>query len=92
MSKSVPPSAAADGLAGIVVHALPAERYRAALSRCAAARGLWRGISPLARNEWICWVTSARQDATRRRRIDVGIDKMRRGMRRPCCWPGCPHR
>jgi hypothetical protein len=45
-----------------------------------------------ARNEWICWVTSAKQEATRERRIEVGIDKMRGGMRRPCCWPGCPHR
>ncbi|MBI3297009.1 MAG: YdeI/OmpD-associated family protein [Elusimicrobia bacterium] len=43
-------------------------------------------------NEWICWGTSAKKDETRKRRIAVGLDKMRKGMRRPCCWPGCPHR
>ena len=58
----------------------------------AAVRSLWADITPLARNEWICWVTSAKQEATGRRRIEVGLDKMRGGMRRPCCWPGCPHR
>lgn len=53
---------------------------------------LWTGITPLARNEWICWVTLAKKEDTRKRRIEVGIDKLRGGMRRPCCWPGCPHR
>jgi uncharacterized protein YdeI (YjbR/CyaY-like superfamily) len=52
----------------------------------------WAGITPLARNEWICWVTSAKKDETRRRRIAAGLDKMLHGMRRPCCWGGCPHR
>jgi hypothetical protein len=37
-------------------------------------------------------VTSAKKEDTRKRRIEVGIDKMCGGMRRPCCWPGCPHR
>ena len=73
------------------VHKLPAD-FRNAIVSDLAARGLWDDITPLARNEWICWVTSARQDATWKRRIEVGIDKMRGGMRRPCCWPGCPHR
>jgi len=57
-----------------------------------AAKKLWVDITPLARNEWICWVTSAKKEETRKRRITVGIDKMRKGMRRPCCWAGCPHR
>ena len=78
-------------LAGGTVHALP-EDFREAIAADPTARSLWGEITPLARNEWICWVTSAKQDATRQRRIDVGIDKMRKGMRRPCCWPGCPHR
>ncbi len=78
-------------LQGGTVHALPAD-FREAIGRDAAASSLWMDITPLARNEWICWVTSPKQDATRQRRIAVGIDKMRTGMRRPCCWPGCPHR
>lgn len=73
------------------VHTLPAD-LRKAVEADAVARALWADITPLARNEWICWVTSAKKDETRKRRIDVGLDKMRKGMRRPCCWPGCPHR
>jgi uncharacterized protein YdeI (YjbR/CyaY-like superfamily) len=73
------------------VHKLPAD-FRAAIASDPVASGVWADITPLARNEWICWVTSAKLDETRRRRITIGLDKMRKGMRRPCCWPGCPHR
>ena len=78
-------------IAGGTVHELPADLRRAIQSN-AAAKSLWVDITPLARNEWICWVTSAKKEETRRRRIEVGIDKLREGMRRPCCWPECPHR
>ncbi len=71
-------------------HQLPAD-FGAAIASD-AARGVWADITPLARNEWICWVTSAKKEETRKRRIVVGLDKMSKGMRRPCCWPGCPHR
>lgn len=53
---------------------------------------IWEDITPLARNEWICWVTSAKKSETRSHRIEVGISKLKSGMRRPCCWVGCPHR
>jgi uncharacterized protein YdeI (YjbR/CyaY-like superfamily) len=72
-------------------HRLPAD-LKEAVASDAVARGVWADISPLARNEWICWVTSAKKKETRKKRIAVGLDKMRKGMRRPCCWPGCPHR
>jgi uncharacterized protein YdeI (YjbR/CyaY-like superfamily) len=78
-------------LAGGTVHQLPAD-FRKAIASNATVKSLWSGLTPLARNEWICWVTSPKLEATRKRRIEVGIDKMRGGMRRPCCWPGCPHR
>jgi uncharacterized protein YdeI (YjbR/CyaY-like superfamily) len=78
-------------IAGGTVHSLPAD-FRTAITSNAAVRKLWAEITPLARNEWICWVTSAKKEETRERRIHVGIDKLRGGMRRPCCWPGCPHR
>lgn len=78
-------------LPGGVVHELPND-FHGAIEADATARSLWLDITPLARNEWICWVTSPKQESTRQRRILVGIDKMRGGMRRPCCWPGCPHR
>ena len=78
-------------LADGTIHKLPAD-FRKAIEFDATAKSLWADITPLARNEWICWVTSAKQEATRKRRIEVGIDKMQGGMRRPCCWPGWAHR
>ena len=63
-----------------------------ALNSAPKALILWKDITPLARNEWICWITSAKKLDTRAHRIQVGIDKLSSGMRRPCCWAGCPHR
>jgi Bacteriocin-protection, YdeI or OmpD-Associated len=77
--------------AATAVHRLPAD-FRKAIESDPIVKDVWADITPLARNEWICWVTSAAKDETRSRRITVGLDKMRKGMRRPCCWPGCPHR
>lgn len=76
---------------GGVVHELPGD-LRRALGSSAAARATWQDITPLARNEFICWIESAKAQATRERRIAVALDKLASGQRRPCCWPGCPHR
>jgi uncharacterized protein YdeI (YjbR/CyaY-like superfamily) len=73
------------------VHKLPAD-FREAIASDPKARALWDDITPLARNEWICWVTDGKLAATRGIRIGKALSKMRGGMRRPCCWPGCPHR
>ena len=73
------------------VHKIPAD-FRKAIGSDPRVKDVWADITPLARNEWLCWVTSAKKDETRDRRITVGLDKMRKGMRRPCCWGGCPHR
>lgn len=56
------------------------------------AQTVWEDITPLARNEWICWVTSGKKEETRDIRIGKALSKLRGGMRRPCCWAGCPHR
>ena len=80
-----------NGIAQGVVHTVPEDLKKGILTVPRVAE-LWEDITPLARNEWICWVTSAKQEETRARRIKVGIDKMKKGMRRPCCWAGCPHR
>lgn len=74
-----------------VVHKVPAD-FKAVIATDSKVAALWEDITPLARNEWICWVTSAKQDETRARRIEVGLSKMRSGVRRPCCWAGCTHR
>jgi len=71
------------------LHKAPAD-LRKALS--SAAQATWRDLTPLARNEWICWVISAKQSITRRRRIRRAVEELAEGKRRPCCWPGCPHR
>ena len=78
-------------IAGGVVHKMPAD-FRKAIASDFVVKDVWADITPLARNEWICWVISAKKDETRSRRIAVGLDKMRKGMRRPCCWVGCSHR
>ena len=74
-----------------VVHEIPADLKRALFAE-PKALAIWEDITPLARNEWICWVISAKQSETRIRRIKVGLSKLKSGTRRPCCWAGCPHR
>lgn len=73
------------------LHKMPTD-FNQAIQSDEKVKILWKNITPLARNEWICWVISAKKDETRNRRIIVGLDKMRKGMRRPCCWAGCEHR
>ena len=76
---------------GGVVHELP-DDFRDALNQDPEALVTWKDITPLARNEWICWIQSAKKAETRRKRISWGNSNLRDGKRRPCCWPGCPHR
>ena len=78
-------------VSGGVVHRLPAD-LRGALIANAAALSAWEDITPLARNEFICWVEDAKQEKTRRRRIRRTREELEEGRRRPCCWPGCSHR
>jgi uncharacterized protein YdeI (YjbR/CyaY-like superfamily) len=52
----------------------------------------WNSLTPLQRNEWICWVTSVKMLETRNNHIKRLSDEILDGKRRPCCWPGCPHR
>jgi hypothetical protein len=78
-------------ISGGVVHDLP-EDLKLALTSNAKALETWEDITPLARNEWICWIESAKKAETRTRRIEWGCSSLKEGKRRPCCWPGCPHR
>lgn len=73
------------------VHQLPKD-FKDAIINSPQVYKLWEDITPLARNEWICWVEEAKKEETRKRRILVGLSKLSSGMRRPCCWAGCPHR
>jgi len=76
---------------GGVVHELPAD-LKKALATDPKALNTWEDITPLARNEWICWIESAKKAETRSHRIEWGCSNLRDGKRRPCCWPGCKHR
>jgi uncharacterized protein YdeI (YjbR/CyaY-like superfamily) len=78
-------------LPGGAVHRLPSD-LRAALIASATALDAWQDITPLARNEFICWVDDAKQPKTRERRIRRTVEELEEGQRRPCCWPGCKHR
>ncbi len=79
------------GIASGTIHTLP-EDFRKALAASPKALAVWEDVTPLARNEWICWVTSGKKAETRSIRIEKGISKLTGGMRRPCCWEGCSHR
>src|SRR5438045_8029455 len=59
-----------------------------ALATAPRAQALWADISPLARRDWILWISSARQPETRRRRIDKASSMLASGKRRVCCFCG----
>jgi hypothetical protein len=74
-----------------VVHRIPTD-LRKALASDPQALAQWNDLTPLARNEWICWVTIVKKSETRKEHIERAIAQLIEGARRPCCWPGCPHR
>lgn len=78
-------------LSGGVVHTVPAD-LMVALIADSKARVLWEGLTPLARNEWICWVTFVKKEETRNEHIVRVVEELKEGKRRPCCWIGCIHR
>ena len=69
-----------------------ADDLRAALRSNPEILALWERLTPLGRNEFICWVDDAKQPATRRRRIERTCEELLEGKKRPCCWAGCVHR
>ncbi|MCC7436730.1 YdeI/OmpD-associated family protein [Candidatus Nomurabacteria bacterium] len=73
------------------VHKAPKDLQKIVMSSSGIQK-IWEDITPLARNEWICWITSAKKQETRERRINIMQDKFKKGQRRSCCWAGCPHR
>lgn len=73
------------------VHMVPSD-LRQALASDRAALAIWEDLTPLARNEWICWVTFVKKDETRNEHVTRAIRELKEGMRRPCCWLGCMHR
>jgi len=70
-------------VAGGVVHRMPAD-LRKTLTSAGAARAAWEDITPLARNEWICWIESAKKPETRSHRIERTRMELIGGKRRQC--------
>jgi hypothetical protein len=78
-------------ISGGVVHELP-EDLRISLAADAEALAAWEDLTPLARNEWICWTISVKKPETRRQHVERVRTELKEGVRRPCCWIGCIHR
>ena len=76
---------------GGTAHTLPAD-LRKALNADAKALVQWRSLTPLSRNEWICWTISVKKAETRQEHVERVISQLKEGKRRPCCWAGCMHR
>ncbi|MBA3758841.1 YdeI/OmpD-associated family protein [Candidatus Saccharibacteria bacterium] len=79
-------------LANGVVHKVPPDLKKALTLAPSKARVAWEDITPLARNEWICWVESVKKQETRSIHIKRVPKDLMAGKRRPCCWVGCMHR
>ncbi|RJP44376.1 hypothetical protein C4587_02000 [Candidatus Parcubacteria bacterium] len=79
------------GISTDAAHKAPTD-LRKVLTSSGAARAAWEDITPLARNEWICWILSAKKAETRNHRIERTQRELIDGKRRPCCWAGCMHR
>lgn len=73
------------------VHRTPTD-LRSLLNKEKELLKIWNQLTPLARNEWTCYVTIVKKEATRKEHLKRFAADLRSGQRRPCCWPGCPHR
>ncbi len=78
-------------IAGGVVHEVP-EDLASALVSDESVLERWEDLTPLARNEWICWTITNKKPETRANHIERIVTELLAGKRRPCCWVGCIHR
>ena len=78
-------------ISGGTVHKVPVDVQKA-LTSDKAALAAWEDLTPLARNEWICWVAFVKQANTRQEHVERLVSELKEGKRRPCCWIGCIHR
>ena len=78
-------------IAASVLHEVP-DDLREVLLSDAGLLAKWNGLTPIQRNEWICWITIVKKPETRAEHLRRMSSELREGERQPCCWPGCPHR
>ena len=62
------------------------EDLKIALKKSPKAESLWHDITPMARWDWIRWIRAVKTQETRDKHIRVALDKLNKGMRRPCCF------
>ena len=62
------------------------EDLKKALASSPKAHELWEDITPMARWDWIRWVRAVKTEDTRKKHLDVMLDKLNKGMKRPCCF------
>lgn len=74
-----------------ILHEVP-EDMQKALASDSGIVVKWNNLTPIQRNEWICWVTIVKKSETRVEHIERMLEDLKEGQRQPCCWPGCPHR
>lgn len=78
-------------LSGGLVHEMPVDLANA-LYDSKETTQLWENLTPIGRNEFICWIEDAKQEKTRMKRISRTREELLEGKKRPCCWAGCIHR
>src|ERR1700680_2673310 len=97
VNKAMRDAAGADAVGTVTVEITrageePATRVpmdlRKALAAAPLAQTLWADITPIARRDWILWISSAKQPETRRRRIEKACSMLASGKRRVCCFGG----
>jgi hypothetical protein len=81
----------ANKISGGVVHKLPEDLKKILISDPRALT-IWESLTPLARNEWICWTINVKKEETRKEHVERVRKELKEGKRRPCCWLGCIHR
>lgn len=78
-------------IASGTVHKMPEDLSKAVVADHAVLEK-WESLTPLARNEWICWTITVKQQKTRDNHVKRTVKELSEGKRRPCCWVGCIHR
>jgi len=78
-------------ISGGTAHPLPSD-MRQKLGADKKLLGAWESLTPLARNEWVCWVVSCKKEETHLAHLKRFSVEVNQGKRRPCCFIGCIHR
>ena len=60
--------------------------FAALLKKSPSAQATWDATTTLAKIDWVHWMESAKQDATKRERAANAIDMLENGKKRVCCF------